>query len=402
MAVEIITIGDEVCRGDIVDSNKSRIADNLTKLGLLVQWHTSCRDVTEDIRQAIEIATARAQVVICTGGLGPTTDDITVDVLCEVLGSEWKYDPQAKAILEKRYEAIGREPTELTLRQVRIPAVAAPIANPVGMAPGSQMTIGNAQVFSLPGVPRELEAMLPEVGDKLKGSFELSAIPEITYRTFGATESGMAKRLSSIEKSNPNLSFHYRASIPEISLRIAGEQVALDNVDAEIREAIGKYIITTDQRPMGQVLGEILAGEKVAVAESCTAGLLGALFTKAGGSSKYFEGGVIAYSNQVKIQQLSVSEKTLEQFGAVSEACVKEMAQGVSERFNTPWGLSISGIAGPSGGTEEKPVGTVWIACYGNGEVTTQKIFYPRSREKIRLVACYSAMALLMRRLKSR
>lgn len=410
MLAEIVTIGDELTRGEIVDTNRSWLAARLWELGVAVRWMTSCRDDDADMRAALTGAAARADLVLVSGGLGPTEDDRTVDVVAALAGVEAVIDPRAHAVLEGFAAARGRTVSGSHLRQVRVPAGARVFANPAGLAPGFEIALGGTPVVCLPGVPRELYAIVdgPEgvaarVGALRGAKGGAPHLARRVFRTFGRAESQVSEALRGLVDDVPGASIHYQVKFPETLVKLvvadadrARAEAALDALDASLRARLGRFVYGTGDVALPAVVGEALAarGLTCAVAESCTGGLLGALLTEAAGASRYFLGGAIAYANAEKTRALGVPAEVIDAHGAVSEACVAAMAAGIRARTGASLGVAISGIAGPDGGTAEKPVGTVWVALDGPSP-RTMTFRWPGARDQVRLLAAWWALALL-------
>jgi nicotinamide-nucleotide amidase len=400
---EILTIGDELCRGEIVDTNSSFLAAELWDRGVICAWMTSCRDERPDVVQAMREAAGRATVVLVSGGLGPTEDDLTVDAIAEVAGVGVTVDDASLARMKERFERARYSLTPNNLRQVRVPVGADVLSNSAGIAPGFAMTIGSATFFVMPGVPRELKAIFHEhVAQRLPTD---AGVAKVVLRVFGMGESHIDHRLAGLAQSAPGITVHYQVSFPETLVKVVvrGDTERLPALVAEARRRLGDVVYGEGKDTLPEVLGRALVarGATVALAESCTGGLLGALLTDVPGSSRYVQTSWVTYANESKIRELGVRPETLAEQGAVSEACVREMARGARERAGATYGVAISGIAGPDGGTPDKPVGTVHIAVAGpSGEVHKQ-IHYPGARDQVRRLSAYWAMALLLREVKS-
>jgi nicotinamide-nucleotide amidase len=406
---EIVTIGDEICRGEIVDTNSAYLAAELWDLDLTVAWMTSCRDDPADMRRALQTAAGRAELVLVSGGLGPTEDDLTVDVAAALVGTEPRVHEPSLEAMRARYEAIGYAITPKNLRQVRAPAGARVYPNPAGAAPGFEIDLGGTPIFFAPGFPRELKALFEAAlktricahRDARAGGAE--HIARRRYRTFGKGESVVAAALEGIAEVAPGVSLHYQVKFPEVYVKAVARdrdpEVAwafLEAFDAEIRRRLGRNLFAIDDTSLAQVLGEALSARKLtlAVAESCTGGLVGSLITQVPGSSAYFVGGAITYSNAEKVRQLGVSEATLEAHGAVSEQVASEMAQGIRQRTGADVAVAVTGVAGPGGGTEDKPVGLVHLAVCTPGGERKKRLMWPSSRDQIRMLSAYWAMWL--------
>lgn len=415
MLAEILTIGDELCRGAVVDTNSTWLAGELWALDVSVAWMTSCRDVRTDMQQALRTATERADVVLCSGGLGPTEDDLTVDVLAELVGVEPEIDEPARTVMTERFEKVGFKLTDNNMRQVQVPAGARVFANPVGLAPGFEVALNGVPVICMPGVPRELKAIFAGSAAarvmalrQARGE-AMEHIARRTYRVFGMGESHVAAALEGLEARVPGVSLHYRVPMPEVLVLVVvrdrgadAARARLDAVDAEVRARLGRRVYGIDDDSLAAALGRALAaaGATMATAESCTGGLIGAYMTDVPGSSAYFTGGAITYSNEEKMRQLGVPESVLSEHGAVSEACVLAMARGARERFGVDYAVAVSGVAGPGGGSPEKPVGTVWMALAGPAGAYAKLRTWPTSRDRVRKLTAYWAMSAVLRAVK--
>lgn len=414
MFAEILTIGDELTRGEIVDTNAAWLAGQLWDRDITVRWKTSCRDDPADLRAALAAAAGRADVVITSGGLGPTEDDLTCELVAEAAGVGLAIDEVARARMVAFLASRGRTLDDINLRQARIPAGARVYANPAGMAPGFEIPVAGVPVMSLPGVPRELKAIF-EGGlaarlDELRAAH--GAAPRIArkiYRAFGRGESQYSAALRGLVDDVPGASLHYQVKFPETLLKVVVRD--LDPVAAEARLAaieeglyarVGRHVYGEGEDNLPLVVGRALlaAGATIATAESCTGGLVGALLTELPGSSGYFVGGAVVYANGEKIRQLGVSEDTLAHDGAVSEACVREMARGIRARTGASIGVAVSGVAGPGGGTADKPVGTVWLAVDRADDTTTFKVNWPGARDQVRTLAAWWALELVRQALR--
>jgi nicotinamide-nucleotide amidase len=407
---EILTIGDELCRGEIVDSNSSWLAARLWELGVTVTWMTSCRDDRVDMLAAFAQAAARAEVVVCSGGLGPTEDDLTVDVLAEAAGVGVEVDAASVARMEERFARAGYALTPNNVRQCRVPVGAENYGNPAGQAPGFGLRLGATWVFAMPGVPRELHAIFDSaVGPKIAGLAASSErIAKRVYRVFGKGESHIDHALHGITDGVAGATVHYQVVFPETLVKLVVKDA--DGAAAEarvlamaeiLRARLGEMAYAAGDESMSLVVGRALRerGHTVALAESCTGGMLGSLLTDVAGSSDYVKCGWVVYETAATQRALGVSSETLRAHGAVSEATVREMARGARERGGATWGIGISGIAGPGGGSDEKPVGTVHVAVSGPTEVHKHFVF-PGPRDMVRRLAAYWAMALLLKEVK--
>jgi nicotinamide-nucleotide amidase len=413
---EILTIGDELTRGEIVDTNAAWLAGQLWDQDVTVRWMTSCRDDVADLRQAIATAAGRADLVITSGGLGPTEDDLTCELVAEAAGVELVIDEPARARLEMFLASRGRAVDAINLRQARVPAGARVLPNPAGLAPGFEIPVAGVPLFSLPGVPRELHAIFagslrPRLAELRAAHGAAPRIARRIYRAFGRGESQFSQALRGAIDRFAGASLHYQVKFPETLVKIVVKDVdgaaattRLEEIDGEIRARIGRHVYAVGDDNLPLVVGRALlaAGTTIATAESCTGGLLGAMLTELPGSSGYFVGGAITYADGEKVRQLGVSPSTLERDGAVSEACVREMARGIRARTGAAIGVAISGVAGPGGGTPDKPVGTVWLAAdRGDDRVTTFKMTWPGARDQVRTLAAWWALELVRQGLVS-
>jgi nicotinamide-nucleotide amidase len=410
---EIVTIGDELCRGEIIDTNSSWLAAALWDLDITVAWMTSCRDAPGDIRRALGDAVGRAEVVLVSGGLGPTVDDLTVDVVAALVGVEPEVHEPSLEKMKARFAKAAFRLTPNNLRQVRAPAGAHVTLNPAGLAPGFEVALAGTPVICLPGVPRELYALYEAgVRPRLVALREAAGeraerLAKRTYRVFGMGESHVATAIENALDGVAGASLHFQVKFPETLVKVvvraatqAGADAGLAAIEPRIRGALGPACYGTDDDSLAAVLGAALVdrGARLAVAESCTGGMVGALITEVPGSSVYFAGGAITYSDDEKQRQLGVRADTLATHGAVSAEVVREMAAGARDRFGVDYAVALSGVAGPGGGTEDKPVGLVWLAAVGPGGAAAERSFtWPAARDQVRGIAAYAALALVLR-----
>jgi nicotinamide-nucleotide amidase len=407
MRAEILTIGDELCRGEIVDTNSSYLAQRLWDLDITTRWMTSCCDDENDITTALDQAASRADLVVCSGGLGPTEDDLTVDMVARLAGEDVVLDDESRRRMEQRFA--GRiEVTPIQLRQVRVPARARVYVNPAGLAPGFESSVRGVPIVCLPGIPRELyaifdthlEARLRELRET-RGTVE--RIARRIYRVFGRGESQISQACRGMVDGVAGASIHYQVKFPETLVKLvvrdadaSAAQARLDALDGEVRQRLAGFVYGTgDVNLVDKVTKELIATRTtVATAESCTGGMIGELLTAMPGSSASVIGGAIVYSNAEKVRQLGVAQATLDAHGAVSEQTVIEMASGARERFGVDLAVAVSGIAGPDGGTPDKPVGTVWLALASSAGVRTKKLGWPGLRDQIRTLSAWWAFKL--------
>jgi len=412
MNIEILITGDEIRTGAAVDRNSSHIAMKLQEDGFSVRRHTCIGDNMEDLVSTLKEIGSRADVAVVTGGLGPTLDDITAQAAARSIGVDLVMNLSALDNVESYFKARHRLMPDSNKKQAMLPQGAEPILNPVGTAPGFMLKIGRCMFFFLPGVPFEMQIMLsdtvlPRLGDMrgVNDEFNLTK----TISTFGLTESVGAERVADVSRMFPEITLGFRAKFPEIQIKLYGRgknKEALRKVVAEAAESVLKKleenVFSMDGIPMEAVVGRLLSAEKatLAVAESCTGGLISHMLTNVPGSSDYFLFSGITYSNESKIRVLGVSSEVLEQYGAVHEKTAKEMAEGVRRISDADFGLSTSGIAGPSGGTDDKPVGTVCIGLADRQSSSGFRFFYPlNSRSINKKIFAVKALDILRRHL---
>ena len=439
MKAEIITIGDELLIGQVVDTNSAWMAQRLNEVGIELYQITSVHDDRQHILTAIEEAFSRADIVLTTGGLGPTKDDITKHVMCEYFHTTLVEDPRVREHIHTLYKDRPDVLNRLTATQWLVPESATILPNRVGSAPimvfekeakgerlevkgegqNSKFKIHNSKfLIALPGVPHEMkiamtEQVLPYLRLKAKGE-RLEAKGEIIHRTlmvYGIPESKLAILIEEWENALPNsmhLAYLPKDGIIRLRLSSYGE-ATIEEVNQQLdalRPLISDYLIATEDLPVEAILGNLLKqrGQTIATAESCTGGRLAAALNAQSGSSAYYMGSVVAYANEIKEQILGVKHITLEKYGAVSEQTIREMAEGVRRLMNTDYTVATSGVAGPTGGTADKPVGTVWIA-WATPEGTEAECFHfgvAREREQITQRAVTVALVRLIQSLNSK
>ncbi len=421
LVVEILTIGDELCRGEIIDTNSSWLAEQLTELGCHVRYRSSVTDDASDMLDALRRAAGRARLVVCSGGLGPTEDDRTVDVAAELAGVAPRIEAEHEARMRDRFAKRNFRLTENNLRQVRIPEGAEVLPNyhgvdeqgtprPHGLAPGFVISVGQSQLAFMPGVPREMKPMFeahlaPRVRS-LTGAVAHQA--RRVWRVGGVGESHVDHALRGLLDGVDGATLHFRLAFPETLVTVVARRGTLDEaravvdrLDEEVRRRLGDHCYGSDEVTLAARVGELLLARAatLAVAESCTGGLLGELVTATSGSSRYFVGGVIAYANALKESLLDVPTATIVEHGAVSEPVVLAMAEGARRRTGATHALAISGVAGPTGGSADKPVGTVFVALAGPSGAQAKKIYWPGSRDQVRQIGAFAALQLLYKEL---
>jgi nicotinamide-nucleotide amidase len=406
---EIISVGTELLLGDILNTNSHYLAQQLAQLGIANYYQTTVGDNPTRLQSAIELAADRANLLIFTGGLGPTPDDLTTETIAAAFQTPLAERPEIWADIQAKFALRGRTLTDNNRKQALLPVGAAILTNPVGTAPGIIWSPRpDLLILTFPGVPSEMRRMWQEIAvPYLKQTgWSQDVIVSRTLRFWGVSESGLAEKVAHLfDRANPTVAPY--ANWGEVKLRIAAKaptpeaaQALIAPVEAEIRDIAGIDCFGADEDSLATAIGHLLnqRQETLAVAESCTGGGLGAMLTDISGSSSYFQGGIIAYANAVKINRLGVNPVDIEQQGAVSAIVAEQMAQGVRDRLGTDWGISITGVAGPTGGTDEKPVGCVYIGIAGpRGVTATRYVFGDRGRDWVRRVSACSALDQLRR-----
>lgn len=412
MSAEIICVGTEMLLGDILNSNAQYIALQLAQLGIPHFYQTVVGDNVDRIKEVIEIASQRAEILIFTGGLGPTPDDLTCETIADFFGSPLIERPEVIEDITKKYKARNRTMSASNRKQALIPEGAEILPNPTGTAPGIiWQQNANLTIFTFPGVPSEMHRMWEETAVpylKSQGWGE-QIIYSRMLRFWNVPESAMAEKVSAL-LNLPNPTVAPYASKGQVKLRVSAKasseaeaESLIEPVAKQIQEIAGLDYFGADDDTLASVVGDLLrkSGETLSVAESCTGGTLGGMLTDIAGSSDYFWGGVISYDNSVKAGILGVNSEDLEKYGAVSSIVAEQMAVGVRKQLDTTWGLSITGIAGPGGGTETKPVGLVYVGLAGeNGVESFEFQFNPvRGRSLIRHFSACNALDSLRRKL---
>jgi nicotinamide-nucleotide amidase len=412
MKAELISIGDEILIGQIVNTNTVWIAQQLNFNGISVAHMCTVADEGRAIVDALATAEKRAQVVIITGGLGPTRDDITKKMLCEFAGRELEMNEEVLKDVQERFAKRGRNLNELNRLQAMVPSGARVIRNAHGTAPGIWIQKNNVHFFSLPGVPYEMKPMVTDfIIPEIKKLYKLPVIAHRTILTLGIGESDLAILIEKWEDqlAGKNVKLAYLPQFGQVRLRLSASgpdkgqlDNLLENEIGSLRALIGKYIYGYEnygeESPgVVKILSDLLRERKktVALAESCTGGHLSAQITAIPGSSDIFRGAIVPYTNTAKHHLLHVDRRIFEEKGAVSEECVVALAKSVREKFGSDYGIGISGIAGPTGGTELKPVGTVWIAVAGEEAVVARKFRFGDNRQHNIVMSANSAADLL-------
>jgi competence/damage-inducible protein CinA-like protein len=397
----ILSTGDELTTGKVVDSNSAFLADRLFSVGVNVGAVLTVGDDPERLFWALGRACELGDLIIGTGGLGPTADDLTTEITAQFLGRKLVLNEPVATSLKKRFETRGIPWTNNNLKQALFPEEAVIVPNPLGTAPGFRIDLGQSKtLFWLSGVPQEMMAMfngtvMPWVAEQHAASAEILTG---TFKIHGLTESKLDDLVRPIDLgSNAKLSF--RAHYPDLTLRLTvtgghAHQQAFTILCERIRTILGSHVYTEGDLTLEEVVGQLLTqkGQTLALTESCTGGLISHRITRIPGSSAYYYGGAVTYSNEAKTQFLGVNPTTLAVHGAVSRETAMEMSQGIRERTGASIGLSVTGIAGPSGGSKEKPVGTVWISIAQKSHHEARSFHFHGERERIILGASQAAL----------
>ncbi|HRJ09564.1 MAG TPA: competence/damage-inducible protein A [Prosthecobacter sp.] len=410
MRIELVNTGTELCIGDVINTNAAWIGQRMAALGLEVARQTIVPDGGA-VREAIAEAAARSDVVLVSGGLGPTNDDVTRESAADLLGLELRQDAAVTSHLDAYFSKRGKPVTSATLRQAMVPAGARVLMNPFGTAPGLYFPahLGaargwKAHLFLLPGPPRELKPMVEnEVEPRLRALLPDGESRRVLYlRLTGIGESDIVEAVEKQLEAVPRLELGYCIGKGDVDVRLAGPQETVDAGARIVRERLGEFILSEDRRVIEEVVVHALAarGEWLATAESCTGGAIANRVTDVSGSSAVFGHGLVTYANEAKQKHLGVPADLIETHGAVSAEVARAMAEGCLAAAGADHALAVTGIAGPAGGTEEKPVGTVWVALASKGcETAARRFFYPGARDRFKLLTSQAALEMLRRRL---
>jgi competence/damage-inducible protein CinA-like protein len=400
---EILTIGDELLRGEIVDSNKAVLSDSLLHLDVETRFQTSVGDTPEDMMDAFRRAAARSDLVLVSGGLGPTRDDLTAQVLAESFGRALVRDAGALAAIRGFFDGIGREMTENNTKQADFPEGAEILPNPIGTAPGFALVADGATFFCMPGVPRELarmlnEQVLPRIERRLPPS--RMVVRSALLRTFGLGESSLDDALKDIAASG-EVTLGFRTAFPDNFLRPVARAASAEQAELRlaracesIRERLGPLVYAEGDETLAAVVVRLLRarGRSLALAESCSGGAVAQRITDVPGASEVFPGGVVAYADAAKRTLLGVPEALLAEHGAVSEPVARAMAEGARARFGADLALATTGISGPGGGSAEKPVGLVYLALADGAHTHVDHFVFPLDRSRHRRLTAQVAL----------
>lgn len=409
----IITIGDELLIGQVTDTNSPWMAQELNKTGVWLKRRVAVGDLREEIVHALDEQSKDCQIIIMTGGLGPTADDITKEVLNDYFGGKMVTDPRTLEHIKYLFRNVYNRPIiQRNLEQADVPDVCTVLFNERGSAPGMWFEKDGRIFVSLPGVPHEMKGlMLKEVLPRLQQHFTMPFISHRTLLTAGVGESFLAEMIKDWEVLLPShIKLAYLPHYSMVRLRITGSGVVkealekeLDDQFTQLKKLVADHMVVDEDKPLQQVVGDLLKkkDKTMATAESCTGGYIAHLITSIAGSSEYFKGSVVSYANEVKENILKVSHDTLMQEGAVSESTARQMVQGALLSLNTDFALATSGIMGPGGGSETKPVGTVWIAAGNKDEIVTQLFHFRFDRARNIEMAAINALNLLRKFIES-
>ena len=406
MNVEILTIGDELLLGQVVDTNSAWMGSMLAKEGFRVQGITSIGDDAATIKEALKRLLSKGDIVLITGGLGPTNDDITLQTLADFFGSKLVFDDSVYADIERFFAGRPDTMNALNRDQAMVPVDAAVIHNKVGTAPITWFERDGKVIVSMPGVPAEMKQVMgDEIIPRLKQRFSVPSIQHRYLLVHGIGESSLAIQLAEWEGALPSIiKLAYLPQVGLVRLRLSGSSPdealltkALDEAVAKVVPLLGNALLALEDITPAEVIDRLCKQKKISlsVAESCTGGYIAHLITSQPGCSDYFKGGIVAYDNEVKRNLLSVSEQDLKEHGAVSQQVVEQMARGMRTLLNTDIAVATSGIAGPTGSTDEKPIGTVWIAVATSSRVISRLFQFGAFRDRNITRASLEALAMI-------
>jgi len=407
MKAEVIVIGDEILIGQTIDTNSAWIGNELSLLGFDIDRKTAIHDKRDSIIKALSDIKATTDIVIISGGLGPTSDDITKPVLCEFFNTTLVRNPDVLTMIETMMARRGWAMNDNNRRQADVPASCTVLTNAVGTAPGMMFRKDNTYFFSLPGVPNEMKhIMIEHIIPWIKLNFSKQVIIHKNIMTYGAGEAILSELLSAFEAGlPPEIKLAYLPSLGIVKLRLTATGTNRDHleklIDGQVgilRKTIPDLIFATTEEPFEKVIAGLLTGNRktLATAESCTGGKIAQMITSIPGSSAYFKGSVIAYSNEIKTSVLGVPLELINKYGAVSREVVESMAENARQLMNADYAVATSGIAGPGGGTEQKPVGLLWVAVASEKATYSEKFIYGNDRNTT--ISRFSTAALNMLR----
>lgn len=411
VSATIITIGDELLIGQVIDTNSAWIAQQMNINGISVKKRVAIGDSYHEIWNALDAEESQADIILITGGLGPTSDDITKPLLCDYFGGKMVVNGEVLAHVKYLFEEVFKRPiTEVNLKQAEVPDVCEVLPNKRGTAPGMLFYKNDTMFISMPGVPYEMKGIMEHSALPLvKAKFDLPAIVHKTLLTAGIGESALAELIEDFEKALPaEIKLAYLPNYGMVRLRLStvldkkgDADTAITKQFEALKNITGEYLVSPNDDTMPVIVGKLLKskGKTMSAAESCTGGYIAHLLTSVPGSSAYFMGSLVSYSNGLKQELLDVKSKTLENFGAVSEETVIEMLQGLLKKTGTDYGIATSGIMGPAGGSAEKPVGTVWLAAGTKDSYVTKKLQLRFNRQRNIETAGMMALNFLRKRI---
>jgi nicotinamide-nucleotide amidase len=408
MKATIISVGNELLNGKTVNSNATFIGGALFEIGIPSYKILTIRDDNTEIKKSLKQALQEGEIVILTGGLGPTHDDITKKAIAEFFDTELIFDKNIMQKVEGRFKKRGMKMPEVNRNQALVPETAELIDNPVGTAPGMLFNHKGKSLFVLPGIPQEMKAIMTQsILPFLKENFKLEKIQVHLYRTTGIPESKIYQICKDLFEDHPSLEIAFLPKYTGVEIRIAErKEKSLKKssyllFEIELYNRIGKYIFTKGTQELEEIIGDLLKKDKltISVAESCTGGLIQDKLTNVPGSSQYFMGGITTYSNESKMEFINVKKSSLEKFGAVSDEVAREMAIGTRQSFKTDFALSTTGIAGPTGVTETKPVGLIFIALATSERVISKRFVFGNDRRLNKEAGAQAALEMLRREL---
>ncbi len=402
MTCAVLSIGTELTRGELVNSNAAWLGAELTAIGFEVVEHDVVDDHPSRIAEALLRLASRSRVLVCTGGLGPTTDDLTTQAVADAIGGRLVRDEASLEHIRRRFEKNGRTMTPSNEKQADFPEGADILPNPVGTAPGFGVRVGECVAYFTPGVPREMKRMFEEqIAPRIR-ALAPNNLFQVRLRTYGLPESVVGEKLAGVEEAFPGTTIGYRAHFPEIEVKVlarngsrASARDLCELATAEVRARLGASLYGEADDTFAGVVGRALRsrGWTLAIAESCTGGLVGHMLTREPGASEFLLLDAVTYANSAKAQVLGVDEETIRWHGAVSAEVAEAMARGARRVAGSDVGLSLTGVAGPGGGSEEKPVGTVFIAvARPDGVTDVHQRTFPGDRNQIQTFAAYAGL----------
>jgi len=406
MTAAVLSIGTELTRGELINSNAAWLSAQLTTLGIDVRRHLTVADERQTIADALDLLARDVKVVIATGGLGPTTDDLTAAAAASALGVDLERDPAVLEHLKQRYAARGRQMLPANEKQADFPRGATVLPNPVGSAPGFSVALNGSRLFFLPGVPAEMKAIFRESVRPAVGELGSRDSSQLHVRVFGLPESEVQTRLEDVEREHAGVTLGYRAHFPEIEVKVharaesgAAAETLARAVQKLVCERLGEAVYGDRDDTFAAVVGQALRAKKLslAVAESCTGGMIGSMLTDVPGSSDYLLLDAVTYANSAKTQVLGVATDVLRAYGAVSAETAAAMAEGARRVSGSDVAVATTGIAGPGGGTDEKPVGTVWIGFASADGTLAMRHQLSGDRDQVRTRSAYVALECVRR-----